>query len=336
MEMSLRDPPVSVLLPVHNPGRHLAPALRSLAAQQDVKFEVIAIDDGSTDGSRETLSAAAREYSWLRVFTQERRGVALTLNRGLAESRGRLIARMDADDLAVPHRLHAQIQLLEREPSVGVCGSWFRTFGDGRSAVVKVPTANASIRARLVFGSALAHPSVMMRRELLVATGGPYKTDEEGVEDYGLWLRLAPLTRFHNVPEVLLHYRMHPAQVTAQPNAERLIRLERLRLDLLNRCGLRLTDAERRVHATTAFAPDARGDAALPETGVWLARLADEVPRAGWCDAASLRRECAEAWWRCCRRKDHGWWNARYFLGNPLAPRTPRTVWRALRLALGG
>ncbi len=335
MTMSPHDPAVSVLLPVHNPGVHLAPALRSLAAQQEIKFEVVAIDDGSTDGAREFLQAAAKEYSWLRVFTQERSGVARTLNRGVLESRGRLIARMDADDLAASHRLRTQAQLLEREPAVGVCGSWFRVFGAGRSAVVKVPASDASIRARLVFGSALAHPAVMIRRELLAVAGGPYQATEEGVEDYGLWLRLAPQTRFHNVPEVLLHYRRHAAQVTAQANAERLARLERLRLDLLHRGGLRLAEAERRAHAATAFEAIGCGNVTLPEIGVWLARLADELPRSGWCDAATLRQECAEAWWRCCRRDDHGWRTARRFWSNRLAPHTTRTAWRALRLALG-
>jgi len=326
------DPQVSVLLPVYNAGGHLAAALRSLAAQRGVRFEVVAIDDGSSDGSGEALRAASREHAWLRVLGQERRGVARALNRAIAESRAPLLARMDADDIAAPDRLRVQRDFLARETEVGVCGSAFRLLGEARG-VVRVPMTDAAIRARLVFGSAFAHPAVMLRRNLLIDESA-YDPADEGFEDYALWLRLAARTRFCNLRQALLGYRVHAGQVTARRDAGRTARLERLRLTLLERCGLEMSEAERRAHEATGFEANANA-APLPTIGTWLERLAIELPRAGWCETAPLQRECGEAWWRCNRTRAGGAAAAWRYWCQPIASRSPRSAWRALRLALG-
>ena len=331
----LAEPEVSVLLPVHNGTAFLDDALHSLASQTLTDFEVIAVDDGSTDGSRERLEAARREFAWLSVVAQEHGGGSRARNRAWAKSRGRFIARMDADDLAAPDRLETQAAFLRGAPAVGVCGSWFRTFGPSGGGVVKVPVSDAAIRARLVFGSAFAHPAVMIRRELLASSTGAYEPAEDGVEDYGLWLRLASRTAFHNLPRVLLHYRQHAAQVTRQAPGSRSVRLQRLRLDLLARLGMKVNAAESEAHALTGFEfPE--GPASSPaDVHAWLGRLTTELPRSGWCDAAALRRECSEAWWRFCRHSGRGRDAALTFWRSPLVPRDGRSAWRALRLALG-
>src|SRR2546430_1623182 len=106
--MQFATPDVSVLLPVHNAGVFLKPAIDSLAAQRAANFEVVAVDDGSTDGSRAELETAARTHRWLRVLTQDQGGVTRALNRGWSESRGLVVARMDADDECSPDRFAIQ------------------------------------------------------------------------------------------------------------------------------------------------------------------------------------------------------------------------------------
>lgn len=330
----MTNPEVSVLLPVHNAGPFLGAALASLSAQESVRLEVIVVDDGSTDGSRADLIAASKRHPWLRVLTQEQSGVARTLNRAFHESRGEFIARMDADDVAEPDRFRRQIEFLRREPSVGVCGSWFRILGSRVRGVIRTPVADAGIRARLVFGSAFAHPSVMLRRVVLEGLSDLYDPRQEGFEDYGLWLRLAQRTRLHNLPHVLLHYRMHPGQITRSPDPARRRGLEMLRRGLLESHGMQLSEVEARAHDATAFdesllpAPSAR----IVET--WLLRVSKEFPASGWCEATHLRRECADAWWRYLRRHIGGLAAARMYWRSGLAHEGEHRVSRVLRLAL--
>jgi glycosyltransferase involved in cell wall biosynthesis len=324
-------PEVSVLLPVRNAQPHLREALDSLAGQTRRDFEVVAVDDGSTDDSRDLLRAFAATHDWLRVVVQEPGGVARALNRALAESRGALIARMDADDRAMPERLGVQADFLRREPAVGVCGSWIRVFGGKPDGVVRVPVTDAEIRARLVFGSAFAHPAVMMRRELIASPPGPYDAAEDGAEDYGLWLRLARRTRFHNLPRVLLHYRKHVRQVTRRP-AE--VRIAQLQAGFLAQQGMSPSAADLRAHAAAGFDEIGEPWPSMAEVQAWLTRLGQALPATGWCDAALLRRECAEAWWRFVRRQGRGGGVALAFWRSGLISRDGRSAWRALRLAL--
>jgi glycosyltransferase involved in cell wall biosynthesis len=326
-------PEISVLLPVHNAAAFLRPALESLAIQSGVAFEVIAVDDGSTDDSLPILEAAAKIHSWLRVVAQSRAGFACALNRAVMEARGDLIARMDADDIAMPGRLEQQARYLRSSPAIGMCGSWFRIFGSVRESVVKVPLDDQAIRARLVFGAAFGHPTVMFRRGLLKSVPGPYE-DAEGAEDYRLWLRLATRTKFHNLPEVLLRYRRHSGQLTGTADTKRGAYVANLRNEILTERGLIMTTVERRAHAALGFEAIAQRAPSMFEVQVWLERLSNELPRAGWCEPAALKRECAEAWWRFVQQHASGWQAARCFWRAPFVSRSMLSAIRTLRLAL--
>lgn len=333
MPTAAKSPEISVLLPVFNAGDYLAPALESLAAQRGADFEVVAVDDGSTDGSRERLQAGARKFPWLRVLMQEHGGVSRALNRAFAESTGALVARMDADDVCAPERLQQQAEFLRNQPSVGVCGAWFRVFGSPPIGVVRTPVTDAAIRARLIFASALAHPTVMIRRAALDASDGPYSPAEDGFEDYGLWLRLATRVQFHNLPAVLLRYRRHSTQATHRADGVRSAKIRQLRLKFLEQQGIAFNASEARAHAAAGF--EETDD--LPTAGEmegWLQRLANELCRRGWSDATHLRHECGEAWWRFNRLHSRGTGLARAYWRSSLVPRTPLSLARALRLAL--
>ena len=324
-------PRISVLLPVHNAVRFLPEALASLAGQTRRDFEVIAVDDGSTDGSGEFLGKFAVQHEWLRVLTQENVGIAVALNRALAASEGGLVARMDADDIADKKRFDLQAEFLEAHPRIGVCGSWARTFGEGREAVVRAPVWDDAIRSWLIFGSAFVHPAVMMRREVLLGLEGPYRP---GVEDYDLWMRLAETTRFHNLPEVLLKYRRHSTQTTRLANDGRARQAEKLRLDLLTRLGVNGSFAQQRAHGALGF-ETINGDRPQPHAvASWLEFLCQAVPASGWCSEEALRTDAADAWWRYMRAGDGGATAAWTYGRAPAAKRTSKTLFRMARLAL--
>jgi glycosyltransferase involved in cell wall biosynthesis len=222
--MSTRvPPPVSVLLPVRDAGGALAACLDSLAAQTLAAHEVIAVDDGSRDGSAELLVARASRDPRLRVLRTPPRGIVAALNLALAEARAPLVARMDADDVAHPERLRLQAERLGSDDTVDVLGSLVAPVagvgegvGDGMRAYVDWVNSlvghDAMARARFV-ESPIVHPCVSMRSATLRALGG-YR-DFDGPEDYDLWLRAFDAgLRFEKLPQVLLEWRDSPARLT--------------------------------------------------------------------------------------------------------------------------
>jgi GT2 family glycosyltransferase len=210
-----RAPRVSVVLPVYDGGSFLTEAVESILAQGFGDFELIAIDDGSRDASGDILDCFARADARVRVVHQANAGIIAALNRGLALARGELIARMDADDIAHPERFARQVAFLDASPDVAVVGCAVTLIDEGGKPVrdIGYPVAPEAVAEFLETGSALAHPSVMMRRAAVLAVGG-YRPAYRHAEDYDLWLRMAERYRLANLPDCLLRYRHHQAKLS--------------------------------------------------------------------------------------------------------------------------
>lgn len=270
-------PAVSVIMPVYNAGGYLRDAVDSILGQTFRDFELLAIDDGSTDGSAAILGSYTDPR--VRVLRNEdNRGLVYTANRGLDEARGEYAAIMHADDIALPHRLEAQVRFLERNSGVGVIGSWYRTFGD-RSQLVRPYADHERIAAALLFNAALGHPTVMFRGSLLRATGERYAAEELPAEDWGMWVRLARRTRLANIPDPLLRYRVHPASVTGALGSQhgpqsKAVRVGRvLYRALLAELGIEPTEAELDTHTAIGFGFPIADRAGLARAEGWLRRL---------------------------------------------------------------
>lgn len=215
--LSMQSAPlVSVILPVFNAEAFLPEAVGSVLAQTLSGFELIAINDGSTDRSAEILAEHAARDARIRMLNRGNRGLAHTLNEGLAAARADYVAIMNADDVSLPERLSKQVAFLNSNPSVAAVGGQARLMlADGKvGPATKLPLAPPAIRRFLKTMSPLAHPAVMMRRQEALAVGG-YRSQIEPAEDLDLWLRLAERRDLANLPEVVLHYRLHGGQATA-------------------------------------------------------------------------------------------------------------------------
>jgi hypothetical protein len=210
-------PTVSVLLPVRNGARFLALALDSLIGQANISHEIIAIDDGSRDETPTILRRYAALHDGLRIVAGQGDGLSHALNLGLVHARGRYIARMDADDIALPGRFAAQCHYLDRHPAIGVLGTQALRIDPAgiRSGQIRVPTGPRRVRAALGISCALIHPTVMLRRKPLLAVGG-YRPQLDGAEDYDLWLRLSEITELDNLREPWLLWRQHNSQVSTR------------------------------------------------------------------------------------------------------------------------
>jgi glycosyltransferase involved in cell wall biosynthesis len=217
----MSEPLVSVLLPVRDPGPYLKDCIASLDRQTLSEFEVVAVDDGSTDGSARVLDEWAARDERVKVIHRSESGLVETLNAGLELCTAPFVARMDADDVSHPKRFELQMAEFEELPWVGVVSSLVRHFpwhGVGEGYRVYEEWLNSLLtpeqisRERFV-ESPVPHPSAMVRREVL-ATAGGYR-DEKWAEDFDLWLRLfeAGVT-FTKVEKYLYFWREHAERLT--------------------------------------------------------------------------------------------------------------------------
>lgn len=209
------QPRVTVVLPVWNAGDFLAAAVESIRAQTLADWELLAIDDGSTDGSRQVLDDFARRDRRIVVTSRPNRGLAATLQEGLERARSGIVALMNADDVSHPDRLARQLAFLERHPTVAALGTQTRLLVDGRATAIesRLPLTPDACRRFLPLAPPLAHPTVMLRRDAVLAVGG-YRP-QSYVEDYDLWLRLADRVDLANLPTALLDYRLHDGQFSS-------------------------------------------------------------------------------------------------------------------------
>ena len=204
-------------MPAHNAGRWLPEAIESLLAQSLPDFELLVVDDGSTDDSPTLLSDLARRDGRIRVLQQSKSGLCQALNRGLAAARAPLFARLDADDLADPDRLQRQVGYLRRTPTVGMVGSWAREInGQGRPLGQRTPeTEPEALKRELARGNPFVHSSIMARTQLMRDLGG-YRAAFQAAEDYDLWLRMSEVSDLANLPQMLVSYRVHSDSVTGR------------------------------------------------------------------------------------------------------------------------
>ena len=208
---------ISVVLPVYNAEAYVREAVESILAQSFTDFELIAIDDGSTDGSGAILRELAARDTRIVLVERPNGGLVSALNEGIKMARADLIARMDADDVAMPERFALQHARMVQEPEPAVLGSFIRVMDkDGDIMHLgKYPlTPKAAVRC-LERGCPVIHPTVMMRRDAVLKAGG-YRKAFSHAEDYDLWLRMSDLGyAIANLPQLLLNYREHGANVSA-------------------------------------------------------------------------------------------------------------------------
>ena len=214
-------PAISVLMSVHNGGPWVREAVASVLAQTAGDLELIVIDDGSTDATPELL-AAVRD-SRVRIERRAHAGLTRALNRALALARAPLVARLDADDLALPERLALQRAFLGSHPDVGLLGTGASEVDEAGREVARIrpPEDDTTIRRVLIRRNPFVHSAVMIRRALVERAGG-YDETLPVAQDYDLWMRLSRLARLANLPELLVVRRLLPGRVTAVRDAERL------------------------------------------------------------------------------------------------------------------
>ncbi len=235
---------ISVLMPVYNMAAYIEEAICSILTQTYSDFELLIIDDGSTDGTLDII----RKFDDTRIKViahSVNHGLIASLNQGIDCCTGEYIARMDGDDIALPHRFQRQVEFMDTHPDYGVCGS--QVYLLGKDSVSTKPITHEEILCWQLFHCTIMHPTIMIRRSVLVNHGIRY-LDYPHAEDYELWNRLGAVTKLMNLPEVLLMYRVHPGQISNTQQQVQLVQSERIRRDQLRLLGIEPTAEEYQTH----------------------------------------------------------------------------------------
>jgi glycosyltransferase involved in cell wall biosynthesis len=297
-------PTVSCILAVYNARRYVREAAESILQQTYRDFELILLDDGSTDGSAEILDELAARDPRVRLVRRPNKGLTPTLNEGLALAGGPFVARMDADDVSLPERFEKQVAFLESRPDVVCVGSQIETMDPYGSRLDRPlhPLTHGQIDADLLkgIGWSIVHPAAMMRT-LAVRRVGGYREQFSTSQDLDLWLRLAEVGQLANLPDVLLRYRQHFESVAS-------------------------TKAQTQWRLKTTIVSDAYERRGLPRPTAWPFRKREPIPRSKQLELwtwAALRAGNGDV----ARR--HAWahWKLR-----PLTPRS----WKLLACAIRG
>lgn len=283
-------PALSVVVPTYNAERYVREALASVLAQDFRDFELLVVDDGSRDGTAAALQDFASDPR-VRLLRNERNlGLIATLHRAYAQCRAPLIARMDSDDICEPTRFGRQVEFLRAHPEVDIVGGAIRFFGNVAPNVFTFPVTHEGIRPAMLFYCPLAHPALMFRRGLV--DNGLLRYDDafKHAEDYHLWSRLLLKARSANLPDVVLDYRLHPQQVSADSSDKQYQASLRVRRQMLEEAGALPTDDEVALHESVILErPLPRADY-LVALAAWFARLEDANGRTGYWDASELHQ----------------------------------------------
>ena len=239
-------PLVSVVMPVYNGKPYLEEAIESILCQTFRDFELIIINDGSTDDSETIINNYKKKNDQIRTYSQENQGLVQTLNRGFGCAKGRYVARMDADDISLPQRLEQQVRILDTELDVAMVGSSFCAVDEkGRHTYVTYqPVSDGAIRWHVLFHNPFAHTSVMLRASVMRKNNLQYDDSARHAEDYDLWSRLLCFGKGRNIRDPLVKYRRHSQRMSSvflEQQQEQAIRISARNL---KRLGVALSDKD--------------------------------------------------------------------------------------------
>lgn len=290
-------------MPVYNGAKYIAQAIESIGFQSFSDWELIIVDDGSTDETKEIIS----RYRDNRIYyfkNDRNRGLIYSRNKLIELASGEYIAFLDSDDLAEKRRLKAQVEFLDKHPHYAMCGTWAHLV-QNRNTIKKIrlPSSHQDIKCTLLFTSTFVHSSVMIRREVLKEN--PYNPDFPLAEDYELWCRISKRYKLANLSRYLTGYRTHDTNISNSKKKEldKLVR-EILRRELAE-IGIQATEEELTIHAAISHASDQEesADIYLPKLKKWLIKLQKHALSSGKYNRSMFQAVVAFRWIFACKMR---------------------------------
>lgn len=313
----MKDPKVTVLMSVYNGEKYLLQAVDSILNQTFSDFEFIIINDGSTDNTAKIL-ASYNDPRIIIVNNEANIGLTKSLNKGLKLTKGKYIARMDADDISLPKRLERQVAFMDANPEIGVCGTWFEIIGDDKKSICSHPEQHDDIFVGMLFGNTIGHPTVIIRKDNILTLNEFYNEELTCAQDAEYWARLGVLgVKLANIGEVLVKYRIHERSVSKVNNQLQESVAAKVRLLQFKRLGLDPTEEELEILTQNMRSSDKEG---IEKTAIWLDRIIEANRKTEIYSERSLSKVLAIRWFEICVNSCHnGNWNWKIFNENHLS-----------------
>ncbi len=318
---TLSVPQVTVLMPVYNGSKYLEDAIESILRQTYSHFEFLIINDGSTDDTPKILKSFAQYDKRIRLVNRDaNHGLTSCLNLGLKIAMGRFIARMDADDISLPERIERQISFMENNPSVGICGSSVRWMENEKETISQFPQDHKDIVCHNLFAPALAHPSVIMRKDALAANSLKYSTDYLYAQDYEFWTRCSRHMQMANLNEILLVLRRHGDQISMTKNTSQLSAARAIREEQLKGLDIIPSEDEKELHEQISCGAWKSDRSFLMSADTWMRKIiTSNKTRYGYPEPA-LSTVLANKWHvACAHATSLGLWTWTLYIHSPLS-----------------
>ena len=317
-------PQVTVFIPVYNREQYIGDAIESILVQTFSDFEILLVDDGSTDTSVDKIRSFSDPRIRL-VCNEKNLGIPQTRNKGIEHARGQYMAMLDSDDRAFPERLEKQVAFLESHPDYAQVGSWCRMMdaqGNVLNKIKRQPASPDDIHAQFLFRCAMSNRSIMARTTILKEYG--YRNDFPRCQDYELHVRLAKQYKLGNIPECLVYGRIHPEQITGQTPGLGDAKKQEIISAQLHELGVPFSEKDLDPHLTLSrmrksqFIPDT---AYLEWAQEWLVRLEQANAQTHRYAEPAFSHALSDKWLQICwmARTKVGWIVLKYFFRSSLS-----------------
>lgn len=313
-------PTVTVIMPVYNSAAYLKEAVDSILNQRFTDFELLAIDDGSSDGSLEILNQI--DDPRLKVLSDgQNLQQPKRYNQGIELARGKYIAIMHADDIALPHRLEKQVRFLEEHAEYDLVGS--RVYFFNEQGLYQRPSSNKKrgiyLQIYTLFNCPFFHPSILIRKHILA--NHLYKEDFTTAEDYELWSRILRNSKGANLSEILLHYRIHSSNNSRRKNQQQLLNIQKIWQQQFDWLGISVeqTDLNTQLFCSHSYHQALKLDE-LVAAGNWLLQLKQKLQKNPDWEESLIRQVIYQTWLTTCKKASgNGWKAVQVFWQNPIS-----------------
>lgn len=289
---------ISVIMSAYNASKYLKEAIDSILTQTFTNFEFIIINDGSVD-STENIIHAYIDNRIVYIRNETNLGLIQSLNKGLERARGKYIARMDADDIAIAERLQEQHRVFLADETVLVTGTDYYVLRDGKLTLETAVNDSDYQKTVLLFATCFAHPTVMMKN-IFKETGIRYNPDFYHTEDYRLWTEFSLYGKFYHINKPLLKYRSHPAQISSENRKLQFSLSRKIREDYLKKSGFVFSEEELNTHCFIGNNEVIHTKEQLLQIETWLMSLLAQNEQSGHFSATSFNRAIHKFWLDSC------------------------------------
>ncbi len=300
MDSTINHKRVTVLMSVFNGEQYLKEAIDSVLNQTYTDFELLIINDGSIDNSL----AIVQSYKDSRIKlinNDQNLGLINSLNKGITLIQSDYIIRMDSDDICLPNRIEVQVNFMDANLNVGASGSHYYQLKDDKHFEIDLPMSTEEINAFLIFNCPLAHPTTIIRKQVLETYHIKYETGYLYSEDYHFWLQLSKVSQLRNLKESLIYYRMHANQITGNPAKakERLNTVTKIRSVSLEELSLQYTVSEMHIHNLIADGLSPTNESEFSQVEPWLQKLVNAYAKRN-SNTSHFNAIVYERWLRVC------------------------------------